>query len=286
MGASFHIVESSRLLPDDHLEAEFVEYALPYGGDVAGAGAQPGRRWRCTLVRMPRVQAEAIGDCPHCGQRQRFETVLKEFDAPGVVAFEPLWLSARSETQRDVPARTGGDALVIRAASCTHCYRISLVVGHKNVWRVVWPMAAARPVPSEVADDDAALARDYFEASMVLNLSPRASAALARRCLEAILVAKTGAQKGTTLDDKIKHAEKQLPDLADHMKHLRDIGNFASHLRVHKETGEVVEVTTEEAEWTLEVVEMLFDRLYVGPQRNAERRAALEAKMNDSKRAS
>jgi Domain of unknown function (DUF4145) len=58
----------------------------------------------------------------------------------------------------------------------------------------VWPKGFARaPLPSEVTDPYAA---DYREACNVLADSPKASAALGRRCLQGLLRDKAGVAKG------------------------------------------------------------------------------------------
>ena len=50
---------------------------------------------------------------------------------------------------------------------------------------VVWSLQSARPpVPKEVPSH---IAEDYKEAALVLNFSPKSSAALSRRCLQAVL---------------------------------------------------------------------------------------------------
>jgi len=57
--------------------------------------------------------------------------------------------------------------------------------GPKGEWRQVYPIGANRgPVPSEVPPE---IPPDYVEACNVLPISPKASAALSRRCLQNML---------------------------------------------------------------------------------------------------
>jgi hypothetical protein len=47
-------------------------------------------------------------------------------------------------------------------------------------------------------------------------------------------------------------------------------------------TGAIVDVAPGEAEWNLDVLEMLFDFCFVQPAVAAERKAALEKKLKDA----
>src|SRR5205823_4541584 len=49
---------------------------------------------------------------------------------------------------------------------------------------MAWPLHIGRPVPPEVPTH---IAEDYQQAAIVLQLSPKASAALSRRCLQVLL---------------------------------------------------------------------------------------------------
>ncbi len=53
---------------------------------------------------------------------------------------------------------------------------------------------------------------------------------------------------------------------------------MAAHPNKSTATGEYREVEPGEAEWTLDVLEALFDHFFVGPPRTASRRSALIAK--------
>mgnify|MGYP007086314222 FL=1 len=44
-------------------------------------------------------------------------------------------------------------------------------------------------------------------------------------------------------------------------------------------TGEIIPVEPHEAEWNLEVLDMLFDFCYIQPTKNAAKREALNAKL-------
>ena len=114
--------------------------------------------------------------------------------------------------------------------------------------------------------------RDYQEACLVLADSPNASAALSRRCLQFILRGKLGAQ-GKDLYNQIDWAIKS-ENLSSSIIELLDvprkIGNRAVHPTLSY-AGMIVDVEPWEAEWCLEVIEALYDHIFVIPVRNRER---------------
>jgi len=124
---------------------------------------------------------------------------------------------------------------------------------------------------------------DYKEACLVLNDSPKASAALSRRCLQNLLREKAGIKCGN-LADEIQEVldSKQLPtNLAESIDYIRNIGNFAAHPEKSKSTGEIVDVEPGEAEWNLDVLEELFDFYFVRPAIIKKKREALNKKLKD-----
>jgi hypothetical protein len=141
--------------------------------------------------------------------------------------------------------------------------------------------ASARPVPAEVPD---LYKQDFEEAVAVLPLSAKASAALSRRNLQAILKDKAG----TTQKDLVKQIEEVIASgkvpahIQEGLDAVRNIGNFAAHPIKSTSTGEIVDVEPGEAEWNLDVLESLFDHYFVQPALTAKRRAALDAKLKDA----
>lgn len=148
--------------------------------------------------------------------------------------------------------------------------------------RAVHPKTASRPAPpTEVPPE---FADDYAEACLVLSDSPKASAALSRRCLQHILREKAGV-KHSDLAKEIQEAlnNGHLPThLAESLDAIRNTGNFAAHPIKSKSTGEVVPVEPGEAEWNLEVLEALFDFYFVQPALLKQKRDALNKKLSDA----
>jgi hypothetical protein len=63
---------------------------------------------------------------------------------------------------------------------------------------------------------------------------------------------------------------------------IRNIGNFAAHPMKSTNTDEIIEVEDGEAEWCLDVLESLFDFLFVQPKILADKKAALNKKLTDA----
>lgn len=147
--------------------------------------------------------------------------------------------------------------------------------------QLIRPKGSSRPpVPIEVPSD---IANDYSEACLVLPDSPKASAALSRRALQHLL-RNAGKVKNGDLANEIQQVldSNQLPSyLADSIDAIRNIGNFAAHPSKSTSLGEIIDVEPGEAEWNLEVLEMLFDFYYVQAEKTKLRREALNKKLGD-----
>ncbi|WCO03611.1 DUF4145 domain-containing protein [Psychroserpens ponticola] len=122
---------------------------------------------------------------------------------------------------------------------------------------------------------------DYEESLMILSLSPKASAALNRRLLQSILREEFKIQKRTLAQEIAEFID--LPGIPSHITDsvdaLRNIGNFAAHPTKDINTGEIVPVENGEAEWLIEVIEALFDFVFIQPKKIERRRKELNIKL-------
>jgi hypothetical protein len=145
---------------------------------------------------------------------------------------------------------------------------------------MVYPKAYNRiPLPPEVPTE---FQEDYQEACLVLPDSPKASAALSRRCLQHLLRDKAGIKK-KDLYQEIEEVKNHLPsDLGEALDAVRVIGNFSAHPMKSTNTGEIIPVEPGEAEWLLDVLEQLFDYYFVRPAKLAAARAKINEKLKEA----
>lgn len=138
-----------------------------------------------------------------------------------------------------------------------------------------------RKCPAEVPGD---VASEYDEACRALSVSPKASAALSRRCLQHVLRTYSKVKPGN-LSDEIEEfcSMPGIPSaIVDAIDAVRNIGNFAAHPVKSTAAAEVLPVEPGEAEWSLDVLEALFDFLFVQPARLEKKRATLNAKLKEA----
>lgn len=206
------------------------------------------------------IEVDQTDICPHCKTANRFEYVK---DSLGhVVNLNSL--IGKNECRYS-----------LELCRCTNCADIIIFFNET----MIYPLGATRPpCPSEVETADKNVADDYGEACLVEQYSKKATAALARRCLQNMLHSQ-GIKK-RDLNEEIDEAMTKLPShLSTAIDAIRTIGNFASHPIKYQNTGEIVEVEKGEAEWTLDVLEQLFDFYYVAPKKIKDKRDELNKKL-------
>jgi hypothetical protein len=156
--------------------------------------------------------------------------------------------------------------------------------GRYNVTQIekeepIYPRSTARPVETEVPEP---YKGEFQEACAVLNISPKASAALSRRVLQNILRQEFNIQRSSLaqeIDDFI-HLSGVPSHLSGAIDAVRNIGNFAAHPLKDSNTGAIVDVEAGESEWLLDVLEALFDFTFVQPKRLEERKKKLNEKLD------
>lgn len=213
--------------------------------------------------------------CPHgCGiafDRDRERT--------GHVFLEPGMRSV-AEDHHDLEwfrcPRCGGFTVELGLYGWGGDYDPFIDASKRELWRRRLFPTSTRTLPPEVPEP---YRSDFTEAASILDISPQASAALARRTLQQVLKDELRAT-GRDLEKQIDSVLGGLPSqVADGLHALRNLGNFGAHPIKSTATGEVVKVEPGEAEWTLDIVEALFDHVFVGPARLEARRQELNEKL-------
>lgn len=202
--------------------------------------------------------------CPHC-----LESFFEEW--------ENLVTSERYITINDCEGKWS-----MSYCKCPSCEKnIIRLTNNCGYSQLVRPKSISRsPLPPEVSSE---FAQDYKEACLILADSPKASAALSRRCLQNLLREKAKV-KPDNLSKEIEEVinSNKLPtQLTEGIDAVRNIGNFAAHPTKSKSTGEIAEVEPGEAEWNLDILEGLFDFYFVQPEILKKKREKLNEKLTD-----
>jgi len=210
--------------------------------------------------------------CPHCHVEFHPEpkTIPIDVDAEG--AWGIIWKKCPACSRLIVELVCGTHVNASNGEDVQNLRRRFL--GH--------PKAPTRPAPPPEVPPE--FRDDFIEACLVIADSPKASAALGRRCLQHVLREMAGVQKPNLAQeiDEVIASGKLPPHLADAIDAVRNIGNFAAHPIKSTSSGEIVDVEPGEADWTLDVLEGLFDHYFIQPELLKKRRAALNAKLADA----
>lgn len=164
------------------------------------------------------------------------------------------------------------------SGNCPSCKRIIIylrrevegaVTGTKEL--LIWPQARFRKeLPADVPKEFSA---DYEEALAVLPYSPKASAALSRRCLQNFIQNHIRIYTGELSSEvqKLLDRNEMPPYLAETIDNIRIIGNFAAHPLKSTRTLEIQDVEEGEAEYSLDALRELLSFYFVElPQREAK----------------
>lgn len=135
-------------------------------------------------------------------------------------------------------------------------------------WRLI-PPSDAKTFPDYIPKP---LLDDYVEACLIRQSSPKASATLARRCLQGI-IRDFWQVKPQRLVDEIE-AIKDLTDPLtwEAIDTVRQVGNIGAHME--KDINLIIDVDPQEAQLLINLIETLFQDWYVNRE---ERKKRLES---------
>ncbi|WP_245329003.1 DUF4145 domain-containing protein [Bradyrhizobium centrolobii] len=215
------------------------------------------------------------------------------------------------------PGQFGKVAARIASITCqntTDCGKMTLDVrlhersdystGHFDLGQVLqsWtliPESGAKPQPECIPR---AIVEDYSEACRIKDLSPKASATLARRCLQGMIRDFCGISKARLIDE-IRELRTQLDEhreprgvtheSVDAIDAVREVGNIGAHME--KDVDLIVEIDDNEAQVLIDLIETLFEDWYVaretrklrfaGPLAIAQAKRAEKQKLIDEQKA-
>lgn len=220
-------------------------------------------------------------ECRHCSTSFHFTDPIELGDD-----FECLEdYYHKPDTDEDPDA----SVYAIRLITCPACTRPVVILYYAEVQErdkklagveIIYPPHIRRPPVSEHVPNE--LREDFEEAVQVLAISPKASAALARRVLQHILEQQGYEQRSLQLQIKAVLEEKDpvkvLPvAISQVITAIQELGNFSTHPSKNQ-LNEIIKVEAGESEWCLAIIEDLFEHYYVKPAMNSQKLKELQAK--------
>lgn len=136
-------------------------------------------------------------------------------------------------------------------------------------WNLL-PESTARVLPDYVP---ASIVEDYKEACRVRDLSPKASATLARRALQGMIRDFWNISRGS-LKEEIDALETIIdPGTWGSIDAVRSVGNIGAHME--KDVNIIVPIDPEETQLLIELIESLVDDWYIARHKKQERNKAM-----------
>ena len=120
------------------------------------------------------------------------------------------------------------------------------------------PQSSAKTFPPYIP---APILQDYCEACLIRDLSPKASATLARRCLQGMIRDFWGISKPRLIDEINELQGKVDGTTWKAIDAVRSIGNIGAHME--KDINVIVDVDPEEATLLLGLIEVLLEEWYI-----------------------
>jgi len=142
--------------------------------------------------------------------------------------------------------------------------------GQIQLWRLL-PESEAKVLPDYIPEP---IKEDYYEACRIRDLSPKASATLARRCLQGMIRDFYGIAKSTLFDEIKQLEDKVESDVWDSINAVREVGNIGAHMK--KDINVIVDVEPEEAQLLIGLIEQLIDEWYVTREERRKRAEKLK----------
>ena len=128
-----------------------------------------------------------------------------------------------------------------------------------NASVLIHPQMIYKHFPAYVPE---AIRSDYEEARLIQNRSPKASATLARRCLQGMIRDFWGITGKANLYQEIDAIKDKIPAAQwSAIDALRKVGNIGAHME--KDVNVIIDVEPGEADKLLRLIELLVDKWYV-----------------------
>ena len=217
--------------------------------------------------------------CPHCGRDTTIndinsvtgDVVNRIRNADGYQRLSVRFIVCPSPECRKFTLFchlfTNPEIIVQRNLSPTY---YSLTPSRKvKEWNLI-PPSTAKAFPDYVLPQ---IRKDYEEACLIVDLSPKSAASLARRCLQGMIRNRWSVTGENTLYAEIEAIKDKVEPLTwQAIDGVRKIGNIGAHM--DKNADLIIEVDADEAKQLIGLIEILIKEWYIN---RAERQANLAA---------
>jgi hypothetical protein len=134
------------------------------------------------------------------------------------------------------------------------------------------PQSSGRPQPDYIPP---AIVEDYEEACAIVDLSPKAAATLARRCIQGMIRDFHGIVKSRLIDEVNALKDRIAVPTWEAIDAIRRIGNIGAHME--KDINTIIDVEPEEAMLLIGLIESLFEDWYVARHEQESRLLKIKA---------
>lgn len=132
-------------------------------------------------------------------------------------------------------------------------------------WNLI-PLSEAKEFPDYIPKP---IIDDYKEACLIKDLSPKASATLARRCLQTMVRDFWGVKGKPNLKQEIESIKDKVDSLTwDAIEGVRNIGNIGAHME--KDINLIIDVDPDEANLLIRLIESLIKDWYITKHEHEE----------------
>lgn len=193
--------------------------------------------------------------CPFCGQACFVnDKVIKTYD---------LTFDGVIPENKSVAPGIMDSGVAVGFGRCPACCKVSVqVIPHpcnkQMDFSFCYPPVNKMPLPDYIPS---AIRSDYSEAVSLVDLSPKASATLSRRCLQGMIHDFWGINQGN-LNREISSLKGKVPDTQwKAIDGLRKIGNIGAHME--QDVSLIVDVEPDEAGKLVKLIELLMQKWYI-----------------------
>lgn len=214
--------------------------------------------------------------CQYCGHKtvitppnysDQFNLVATKRSKLGTTGVQHLAIACPNDECRELTFEVR-----LRSVNLYPSGNIESVGDSIHEWRLL-PESEAKPQPEYIP---VSIRRSYYEACRIVHLSPTASAALARRCLQGMIrdFWQVPDSKRGNLGAEISYIKDRVdPTTFQAILDVRSIGDIGAHM--DKFVDQIVDIEPDEAELLIELIETLFKDWYVQKHERTARNAKL-----------